>query len=331
MHTAIVPSRAASMKSPVRHHLRPSLWSLRGALPRLRAALLCLALLLPFLVWRAVRAAVNNDALAGERLHQRGFKGRGPGVRKARGAGAGGLRGASEGDLPGARYCDRPEYLGDDYGGWTICTNGGSVAGGLVYTIGIGKNIEWDKAMISKFGTRHHGFDPTPSAAEFFAKKPPPTGFVFHTQGLGVEDGEVQLKLPVGNIDSYTILGYKAKTQAGEGGKDKVITIPVLTVESMLKQNNHTELAVLKIDVEGIEFAVIADWAARGYSPPANQVLFEFHKRYFTNETTPGGISPNLLVPRAIKQLSSVGFELMHQQQWEYAFVRRPDYAPSEA
>lgn len=127
-----------------------------------------------------------------------------------------------------------------------------------------------------------------------------------------------------GNIDSYSIMGYNAETQKDGAGKEKVITIPVLTVASMLRENNHTELAVLKIDVEGIEFAVIADWAARRYSPPAKQVLFEFHRRYFTKETTPGNVNPATLVPTAIKQMRSVGFELLHKEQWEYTFVRRP-------
>lgn len=71
--------------------------------------------------------------------------------------------------------CASPEHLGDDYGGWTIC-DGAAISGQLVYTIGVGRNIEWDKAMISKFGTQHHGWDPTPSAKGFFEKNPPPPG-----------------------------------------------------------------------------------------------------------------------------------------------------------
>lgn len=213
--------------------------------------------------------------------------------------------------------CTDPQHLGDQYGGWTIC-NGKNVTGGLVYTIGIGKNIEWDKAMISKFQTVHHGWDPTPSAKEFFEKQAPPQGFTFHPEGLGVKDGQVTVKLPVGNIDSYTIMNYDAETQNG-----KVVSISVLTLESMLRKNGHEKIDVLKIDAEGIEFDVIADWARRGYHPPAKEILVEFHERYFTSSNTPGGTDPTHLIPTAITQMNNLGFELLFKNHWEYTFVRR--------
>lgn len=207
--------------------------------------------------------------------------------------------------------CPNPTHLGDEYGGWKIC-DGASLAGGLVYTIGVGKNIEWDKAMISRFKTKHHGWDPTPSARDFFAAKAPPPHFTFHPEGLGVRDGFVDVKLPVGNIDSYTIMKYDKATQ-----EDKVVSIPVLSLDSMLKKNGHTDLAVLKIDVEGVEFEVIADWARREYRPPAKQILFEFHQRYFKAPEA------KTLVPTAISQMASLGFELLITDHSEFTFVRR--------
>jgi FkbM family methyltransferase len=186
-----------------------------------------------------------------------------------------------------------------------------------VYTIGVGRNIEWDKAMIAKFGTVHHGWDPTPSARGFFEAKPPPKGFVFHEYGLAVDDGNMTMKLPVGNKDSYTALGYAPEAQDGTE-----VSMPVLRLESMLKIGGHDELVVLKIDVEGAEFAVIADWAKRAWRPPARQVLFEFHERYFTKESAPGGVAPKELVPTAVRQMRGLGFELLFKDHWEYTFVR---------
>lgn len=213
--------------------------------------------------------------------------------------------------------CANPQKLGDDYGGWTIC-NADNVQGGLVYTIGIGRNIEWDKAMISRFHTVHHGWDPTPSAKGFFEDKAPPPGFHFHQYGLGVADGNVTVKLPVGNKDSYTIMKYGAQAQDGT-----IVSIPVLTIKSMLTMLGHERIAILKIDCEGVEFATIAEWARTGYRPPAKQILIEFHERYFTSDTAPGGVSPRMLVPTAIEQMKGLGFEMLHKHHWEYTFVQR--------
>lgn len=118
----------------------------------------------------------------------------------------------------------------------------------------------------------------------------------------------------MGNIDSYTILKYDKETQDG-----KVVSIPVLTLDSMLRKNGHLEreLAVLKIDVEGVEFDVIADWARRSYQPPAKQILFEFHERYFKAPES------KTLVPTAVAQMSNLGFELLFKDHWEFTFFRR--------
>lgn len=211
------------------------------------------------------------------------------------------------------RLCKNPQHLGDGYGGWTICEPpGGNLRGSLVYTVGIGRNIKWDEDMITKFGTIHHGWDPTPSASEFFETYPIPRGFTFHKYGLGVADEVVTVKLPVGNNDSYTIMEYGAKAK----DSSKIIQVPVLTIETMMNMQGHEKLAILKIDIEGAEFKVIDNWASRQYRPPVTQILFEFHERYFTKKTTPGNIQPRMLVPRAIKQMRSIGFEMLFKHHW---------------
>lgn len=196
----------------------------------------------------------------------------------------------------------RSVFLGDQYGGWTIRVPDTPLNGTIVYTIGVGRNIEWDKEMISTFSTVHHGWDPTPSSLDFFSKQPPPNGFYFHQYGLGVADGNVTVKLPEGNKDSFTIMEHGEPAQAGT-----VIDIPVLTLPSMMKMLGHQFLSILKIDIEGAEFAVIDKWAREKYRIPADQVLVEFHERYFTNAKA------NSLVPEAVKKMASLGFKQFHR------------------
>lgn len=93
--------------------------------------------------------------------------------------------------------CVRKEFLGDlEYGGWTICYPKNGLGGAVVFTIGVGRNILWDEEVIRKYRTVHHGWDPTPTAKDFFSKKAPPQGFIFHKLGLGVKDGTTSVKLP---------------------------------------------------------------------------------------------------------------------------------------
>lgn len=198
--------------------------------------------------------------------------------------------------------CTKKRFLGDDYGGWTLCEPSTLLRSQIVYTVGVGRNIEWDKAMIREFGTIHHGWDPTPTAIDFFQKKNPPDGFSFHEFGLGVRDGPVTVKLPEGNFDSYTIMGYAKKAKKGS-----INTIEVRTVESMMKMLHHNHLAILKMDIEGAEFDVIDEWVRSAYKVPADQVLIEFHGRYF------GKNERDKLVPKAVDNMKRLGFDVFHR------------------
>lgn len=154
--------------------------------------------------------------------------------------------------------------------------------------------------MIEKYGTVHHGWDPTPTAEDFFTKRPPPKGFTFHKYGLGTSDGNITLKLPKGNQDSYTVMEYHQKAKPGT-----VTSVQMLSLDSMLRRAKHSKLAILKIDIEGAEFDVIDDWNAKNYSIPADQVLVEFHQRYFKGKGD--------LVDNAIGYMRNLGFNLVHK------------------
>lgn len=212
----------------------------------------------------------------------------------------------------GAKPCERKRYLGDEYGGWMVCepANPKDFKRAIVYTVGVGENIEWDKAMMSYYGTVHHGWDPTPRAVDFIRTKPPPHDFHFHKYGLSSKDGFVRATLPVGNHASYTISQYE-HAEAQEG---KETQIPVLHIQSMLKMLNHKHISVLKIDIEGSEFDVIQHWAENNYHVPADQILIEFHERYFN--------SAKSLVTRAIEQMQSIGFQVFHRTKLEISFIR---------
>lgn len=209
--------------------------------------------------------------------------------------------------------CAKPIRLGDEYGGWQLCRPMHGLSGQLVYTVGIGRNIKWDIEMIREYKTNHHGWDPTPTAIDFFSKTAIPQGFNFHKIGLGAEDGNLTLKLPHGNFDSYTVMSYWQKAKEGS-----VLTVPILTVKSMMQSLGHSRLAILKIDIEGAEFDVIRAWAEQEYEIPADQVLVEFHERYFSHEQ---GYKEK--VKNAVDMMSALGFDLIIRTNLECTFANR--------
>lgn len=189
----------------------------------------------------------------------------------------------------------------------------GGLAGGLVYTVGVGRNIEWDRAMIAQYGTEHHEWDPTPTAKDFVGKVQLPERFHFHAVGLAAADGNVTLKLPESNGDSFTVMEFKERAQEG-----MIVDVPVWRLGTMMSSLNHTWLAILKVDIEGGEFDVIDKWGAEGYRIAADQVLIEFHERYFRHWS-----NWTKLVPDAISTMDELGFRLVHRTRLECSFARK--------
>lgn len=157
--------------------------------------------------------------------------------------------------------------------------------------------------MIRKYGTVHHGWDPTPTALQYTNKRKMPAAFHFHPVGLAARDGNITLKLPTGNQASYTVMEFPNKAQQGT-----VVNVPVWTVQSMLKSLRHSQLAILKMDIEGTEFDVIREWNRTDYRVPAAQLLIEFHERYFTHRK-----GWRKMVPEAVKMLHRLGFVQVHR------------------
>lgn len=197
--------------------------------------------------------------------------------------------------------CTKKRYLGDKNCGWVTCETSPpeSLRGGIVYTIGMDGNINWEKEMIREYGTVHHGWDPAPRAKQFATSTRLPDHFSFHPFGLGVEDGSAMVKLPTGHIDSNKTMTYKTPLQQG-----KVLEIPTLTLESMMRILGHEHLAILKIDVEGGEFDILAKWIREQYEIRADQVLIEFHERFFGN---------GKMLSTAIHQMKTLGFNVFNQ------------------
>ncbi len=161
----------------------------------------------------------------------------------------------------------------------------------IVYSFGVGNEISFDREMASTFGAQVYMFDPTPSVSQmwtaFKAGQAEDTGRIFfHALGLG----------PVSE----------------EAGKQRALTLegqvcPVKTLREMAELLGHTHVDIVKLDIEGGEFASLKQMIATSALPAlgVKQVLVEVHlwsDRAFED------------LVRIVRGLADQGYLLFHKE-----------------
>lgn len=220
------------------------------------------------------------------------------------------VAGNQAGILESARM--RASRAGTEYGGWTFdaqLLNERSV----VYSIGLGTDISWDKMVIKTVGCHVHGFDDTPISNRFLERHADalPRNFHWHRYVVSDEDRPMTLMLPNGFTTSFSAKGVKS---ARGFQKSSNYTAQALTLRSMMKMLNHSSVDVLKMDVEGFEFRIFNSLLldnrvqeAAVHRLPVCQLLLEFHSRL-----SPLGYQAKA---DALLALQSLGFTLLHNVQ----------------
>lgn len=196
--------------------------------------------------------------------------------------------------------------LGEGSGAWRVCpTTLGS--GSVVYSFGVGNDISFDLALIDRFDVELHAFDPTPRSVEWVRSQSLPERFHFHPVGIYDRDGMMTFHPPSrSDYVSYSVVA--------RGVLDDVVEVPVQRLETILDDLGHSRVDLVKLDVEGAEYAVIDDLVAR--SVPIAQLLVEFHDQWreFGAEHTKA----------AVRALTNAGFRLfaVSPSDHEYCFIR---------
>ena len=203
--------------------------------------------------------------------------------------------------------CKTSALYGGDHG-WVVdesLLNRESV----IYSVGVGSNIDFDLELINSFGATVHAFDPTPRSIEWVKCQQLPKHFIFHPFGLSAENGHMDFFPPskassthFSPIDRY-------------GDTNNVVKAPVKDIDTIASELSHKEIDLLKMDIEGAEYEVIE--ALPKNRVAINQILIEFHHMY-------KGIPISKTVD-AINTLNNLGFELFNisQRTYEFSFRRR--------
>ena len=137
----------------------------------------------------------------------------------------------------------------------------------IIYSFGVGDNIEWDKAMTERFGCKVYAFDPDPLAIEWLKKQSFSNEFIFTPVGVGAYDGEQVFYQP-----------YKAnKINKSSINKTPFVSrLPVKRIQTLMREKGHDHVDVMKVNIEGGEYSIIPDIVK--VSP--SQIIIEFHDRF---------------------------------------------------
>jgi FkbM family methyltransferase len=185
-------------------------------------------------------------------------------------------------------------------GGWKMVTDGID-SKSIVYSFGVGDNIQWDLEMIKRFGCTVYAFDPDPMSAAWLAKQNVPKEFVFTPEGLSTFDGTQKFydAHKVGKIDKSVIKKNKTFSY-----------LPVKRLQTFMKERGHKHIDVLNVDIEGLEFAVLGDIL----NADVDQLMVELHPSFFRF----GQIKTWF----ALWRIKRAGFNLLEVSGHDYLFAR---------
>jgi hypothetical protein len=114
----------------------------------------------------------------------------------------------------------------------------------IIYSLGVGDNIEFDLDLIKRFGVTVYAFDPTPYATEWVATQDLSDGFVFKPWAASGEDGTLRLYRRISKRGKRAKVMWTAEDEAGDS--NDFIDSPAYTVHTIMEKLQHQQVDLLK-------------------------------------------------------------------------------------
>ena len=164
----------------------------------------------------------------------------------------------------------RLSKVGSDYGGYFVDLSI-MPPDPVIYSLGVGEDISFDLCLIEQYGFTVHAFDPTPKVQTWVDSQSVPDKFRFQATGIADCDGEAQFYLPPRpDFISHSLI--QARQYSGNS-----IRVPVAKLSTVMAKLRHTRIDLLKMDIEGAEYSVLADLLRENIE--VRQIVVEFHHR----------------------------------------------------
>jgi len=180
-------------------------------------------------------------------------------------------------------------------------------AGAVVISGGVGKDVSFERELVEKYGCTVFLFDPSPTGlATMSSAHNQHERMKYFSLGLAADVGTLAFSLPQ-NPDEGSFTLQRAAVKTG------VTEFQCTTLSGFAKAEGLQRIDILKLDIEGFEYAVLKNVLASG--PPSTQICVEFH------HFMPGiGIWQTLL---CMWRLRRNGCRLVSKNMCDYLFVAR--------
>ena len=117
---------------------------------------------------------------------------------------------------------------------------------------------------MKRFSLQVWGFDPTPKSIKYVNSNVNlGQNFHFTPEGLGIKKDVLTFTNPQNP-------NYVSMREGKHDGLGEKIEVPVNSLEDWMQTFGHTHLDILKIDIEGSEYAVLEHWIQKNGSPWIN-------------------------------------------------------------
>jgi FkbM family methyltransferase len=142
-----------------------------------------------------------------------------------------------------------------------------------VFSIGVGEDLDFDRALITRHSVDLHLFDPTPRSERFVSAAGLPDGVRFDRLAIADYDGTINLYIDdlEGSLETTTSLSVMDRGHHASG-----FSTPCRRVSTLMRERGIERLDVLKLDVEGAAIAILNDVLDDGILP--SQIAAEFER-----------------------------------------------------
>jgi FkbM family methyltransferase len=196
--------------------------------------------------------------------------------------------------------------LGNSFGGcaWTVCPAYLETRS-IVYSGGVGNDISFEHELVKQFECEVFLCDPSPTGARTMnlAENKIPQ-FHFAPVAFANLTGKLRLSTPLNREGDWWL----------SNGSKGDLEVPCTDLRTLMNGNGHGHIDLLKLDIEGSEYAVIDDVQARQI--PVRQLCVEYHH----------GVLPGVRRSRTIKSILKLlrhGYRLIDQTGANHTFVRK--------